>query len=438
MTRKIVLLLLIVTFIIIACAACNSENSVIICSNCAEKVPESSKYCPSCGVQLFAGSDSPTDTPTLPLIDSQQNQTTNATTIPTGHEQDHEHTFSAATCTEQSKCECGEIAQEALGHDWKNATCTDAETCTRCNQTNGSALGHNWSTKSCSNPSACTRCGKSTGNAGGHDWKNATCTEAKTCARCKETEGNALGHKWSEATCTEAKICTRCNQTNGSALGHNWTAATCTTAKTCARCQKTEGGVLGHTYQAAVTPATCTTPGYTTYTCSCGDSYISDPTDAGHKYNDHICTVCGEADETYKAYRRDYNELTTQYNADIAKMQAEIVECNESISAAQKVINNARGELAGLSPTCPQWYLQQYVSNWQIYGSTYAATQAAQSAWTKEYNNKKAQLNNTIDYKTREIQTLQNRIDALNTSIDQRTTQYEIDVQALKTRYGIR
>ncbi|MCD7944355.1 MAG: hypothetical protein LUH43_05665, partial [Clostridia bacterium] len=42
----------------------------------------------------------------------------------------------------------------------------------------------------------------------------------------------------------------------------------------------------GHSYEAVVTEPTCTTGGYTTYTCSvCGDSYTADETDAtGHSY----------------------------------------------------------------------------------------------------------------------------------------------------------
>ncbi|MCC8356559.1 MAG: hypothetical protein LJU34_01705, partial [Oscillospiraceae bacterium] len=68
----------------------------------------------------------------------------------------------------------------------------------------------------------------------------------------------------------------------------------------------------GHSYVSAVTAPTCTEQGYTTYTCSnCGDSYVSDYTDAlGHTTEiqnaedatctedgytgDEVCTVCGE------------------------------------------------------------------------------------------------------------------------------------------------
>jgi hypothetical protein len=42
-----------------------------------------------------------------------------------------------------------------------------------------------------------------------------------------------------------------------------------------------------------VTEPTCTTGGYTTYTCACGDSYIADEIPAlGHEWNGTSCTRC--------------------------------------------------------------------------------------------------------------------------------------------------
>ena len=49
-----------------------------------------------------------------------------------------------------------------------------------------------------------------------------------------------------------------------------------------------------HAYVAAVTPATCTEDGYTTYTCSCGGSYITDHVAAtGHAFKNGQCANCG-------------------------------------------------------------------------------------------------------------------------------------------------
>ncbi len=52
-----------------------------------------------------------------------------------------------------------------------------------------------------------------------------------------------------------------------------------------------------HSYDAAVTAPTCTEGGFTTYTCTCGDSYVADETSAtGHNFVDGACSVCGEKD----------------------------------------------------------------------------------------------------------------------------------------------
>ena len=48
-----------------------------------------------------------------------------------------------------------------------------------------------------------------------------------------------------------------------------------------------------HSYTSVVTEPTCTTGGYTTYTCECGDSYIADETPAlGHEWKGTKCVRC--------------------------------------------------------------------------------------------------------------------------------------------------
>ncbi len=97
---------------------------------------------------------------------------------------------------------------------------------------------------------------------------------------------------------------------NSVAHTHNYvgeiTAPTCTaegyTTYTCS-CGETytadETEATGHSYKAVVTEPTCTAEGYTTYTCSCGDTYTADETEAtGHTYvDDNICDNCGERKE---------------------------------------------------------------------------------------------------------------------------------------------
>ena len=52
-----------------------------------------------------------------------------------------------------------------------------------------------------------------------------------------------------------------------------------------------------HNYEAVVTEATCTSEGFTTYTCECGKSFVAGTTPkASHTYLDGVCTVCGAED----------------------------------------------------------------------------------------------------------------------------------------------
>lgn len=86
-----------------------------------------------------------------------------------------------------------------------------------------------------------------------HQWTDASCTEAKTCTKCGETEGEALGHSWQDAGCTTPKTCSRCALTEGAALGHSWEEATCTAPKTCSVCAATEGQPLAHSWEGEAT-----------------------------------------------------------------------------------------------------------------------------------------------------------------------------------------
>lgn len=74
-----------------------------------------------------------------------------------------------------------------------------------------------------------------------------------------------------------------------------------------------------HSYTSSVTASTCTTDGYTTYSCTCGDTYTSDETEAlGHSYQsevvepteteegytEYVCSICGDT------YRDSYTDVT--------------------------------------------------------------------------------------------------------------------------------
>ncbi len=168
------------------------------------------------------------------------------------------------------------------------------------------------------------------------------------CGDMYEEKIPALGHTYgdyvynNDATCTDdgtkTAKCIRCTKTDtvtatGTKLGHDKVnheakAPTCTEIGwdayvTCTRCDYTtyvETPATDHNYDAVVTDPTCTTDGYTTYTChnidantgiECGDTYVDNYVNAlEHDWDEGVidpdstcteegvktftCTVCKE------------------------------------------------------------------------------------------------------------------------------------------------
>ena len=100
--------------------------------------------------------------------------------------------FSNSAFTKQTKG----ISVSALGHNWKDATCTAPKTCSRCGATTGSALGHsygNWTTVRAATCSAvgsekhtCSRCGN---------------VETREIAKLAHTEGERGRENYRANTC---------------------------------------------------------------------------------------------------------------------------------------------------------------------------------------------------------------------------------------------
>ena len=69
-----------------------------------------------------------------------------------------------------------------------------------------------------------------------------------------------------------------------------------------------------HSYEAVVTKPTCTTGGYTTYTCfACGDTYVADEvTSSGHAFVNGTCGTCGAADPNYKPFIEKFDIAFSQ------------------------------------------------------------------------------------------------------------------------------
>ncbi len=168
--------------------------------------------------------------------------------------------------------------------------------------------------------------------------KESTCTEFGTktiiCKECGATVGTeripVAEHDFEtpivvkKATCTEKGLkegkCKNCEATTREDIpivDHEfgeWEEVTPATEtqdgvkeRKCTGCGKTEQGIipkLGHKYNPVVTAPTCTEGGYTTYVCDCGDTYISDYTDAlGHSDGDDdgCCDNCDEVLDPSKA-----------------------------------------------------------------------------------------------------------------------------------------
>ena len=69
-----------------------------------------------------------------------------------------------------------------------------------------------------------------------------------------------------------------------------------------------------HSYTPQVTAPTCTEEGYTTHTCDCGHSYISNTTFAiGHHYVDAICSLCGKELKDSVGLEYTVNKYNTCY-----------------------------------------------------------------------------------------------------------------------------
>lgn len=123
-----------------------------------------------------------------------------------------------------------------------------------------------------------------------------TCTTegftTHTCSKCgdsyKDTTVAAKGHTFADATCKAPKTCA-CGATEGDVVDHVFVEGKC---KWCELAESHE-----HSYESNVTAPTCTTDGYTTKTCACGDVQTTDKVPAtGHKdeNNDYKCEVCSQ------------------------------------------------------------------------------------------------------------------------------------------------
>ena len=126
--------------------------------------------------------------------------------------------------------------------------------------------------------STCTMCGynyvDNYTEPTGHDWDEGTPVTSSTC----EAEGVI---EYNCNNCDEKMI--KATDATGHTAGAE---ATCTTPQLCVDCGTVLANATGHHYETDVIEPTCTSMGYTIYTCECGDTYNSDYTEqAEHNYN---------------------------------------------------------------------------------------------------------------------------------------------------------
>ena len=256
-------------------------------------------------------------------------------------EETHECSYNAVvtppTCTEQGyttyTCVCGDSYVDdyvdATGHNYSSEITTPAThtttgimtyTCS-CGDTYTEVIAklekHNYesviTTPTCTERGYTTytcECGDSYVDdyvdALGHT-EEAIPAVAPTCTGTGLTEGakcSVCGE-----TLTEQKELPANGHTPATAVEENYIAPTCTENGSkdivfyCSECdeeisRETETiEATGHSYTTAVTAPTCTEQGYTTYTCSCGETYVDDYVNAtGHADNDGD-GYCDECDE---------------------------------------------------------------------------------------------------------------------------------------------
>lgn len=173
-------------------------------------------------------------------------------------------------------------------HHWKDATCTEPQTCVDCGKTKGEPLGHVLTEATCTAPPVCLVCGETVGTTAPHEWLPPTCTKGKVCAVCGKEKSWSfpLGHEWVEATCYAPKTCSVCGETEGSPV-HSYESWTTVVEPTCqSEGEKQSVCVLcGHVGCEPIPKLDHLSGGWQTV-------QEATPTSPGLKAR--FCTVCGE------------------------------------------------------------------------------------------------------------------------------------------------
>ena len=254
------------------------------------------------------------------------------------------HNWLDADCLNPRRCSVCKVTDgDSLGHIGGTATCNQQAVCERdgCGKSYGAYADHNFSEQNtasrylvsaatCDNVAVYNyscQCGATDesrtfeyGEALGHDFYYDANKEDSHIIRCynygctyAKTE-SCLG---GTATCQNRAVCEKCNQEYGVLVAHSYgkwettTPAGCINngveIHTCSSCGASETNTLpatGHSYEGehsvVTVKATCTSDGYTTYSCdNCDYSYVTDRVEApGHNYSTQVI----DPDCTNKGY----------------------------------------------------------------------------------------------------------------------------------------
>ena len=162
-----------------------------------------------------------------------------------------------------------------------------------------------------------------------------------------------------------------------------------------------------HTYSTEVIEATCTEKGYTTYTCSCGDTYTADETAAkGHSYTDKVtaptCTnggytthtcACGDTytDSQTSAKGHSYTKRVTEPTCTKGGYTTYTCSCGDSYTDSQTSAKGHSYTKKITSPTCTK---QGYTTYTCTCGDSYKDNYTNPS---HSYSNYKCTKCGTID-----------------------------------------
>ena len=211
--------------------------------------------------------------------------------------------------THTAMCTCGHIYNASEPHDFsgweEDGPGQEARFCYECYYTETrSTHTHSYSVATCTTPATCS-CNATQGgvdknnHVGGTEIRDQVdagefsdgYTGDTDCLGCgdKISSGSTIpathahSWEWTHDSGMHWQKCFGCGESSTAAEAHQFDDDADATCDTCGYTRT----VHTHDYTAVVTAPTCSAQGYTTYTCSCGDSYMGDYVDAvDHDWGD--------------------------------------------------------------------------------------------------------------------------------------------------------